>query len=731
MKTGENRASKVSAQRFESVTEVEPEICGGYRSSSEHLDDELRRLDIRIGLASLRRNTQHSNPGQSGDGSDEQALLDALAQLDAHIQRQRRVSSASILGLAHLARLFRLNPVEEQALLICFAPEADARYGRLYAQLEGPVSGKYANAALVLELLGQDRAARSAFLSQAPLFAYRLLQLADAVNAGPSPELAGAIRIDPRIASFLLGIAGIDDRLAPYASIQTPHAQAATSSVGDASNVDRMTTFIGNHLATGDTTAPLVFHLQGPDTAAARASVQHICHKLSLNLLTIDMEKLAVGGPSTTDLFWLAGREAVLQPAALCLENFDAWAQDRDRTAAQRDSLFAALRHFSQLTFLGGRSGWHPGRLCKDMLYLAVDFPLPDVGARRSLWQAQAEARGIRLGMDYGQLASRYRFDAEQIGNALDMAAGMAYWRDPAGRTVMPDDVAAACRAQAAPQVGSLAQKRIPKYRWNDLILPADPLCQLQELCSQARHRHIVYGDWGFERRLSLGNGLNVMFNGPPGTGKTMAADVIANDLQVDLYKIDLSQIVSKYIGETEKNLDRVFHEALSSNAIIFFDEADALFGKRSEVKDAHDRYANIETGYLLQKMEEHDGLVILATNLRNNLDDAFLRRMHFVVEFPFPDQEQRAKLWQTLFPEEVPRSGDVDFSYLARHFKVPGGNIRNIAVCAAFLAAAERAEVGMRHLIHATRREYQKLGWPCTATDFGPYYELIKAKNG
>jgi len=269
-----------------------------------------------------------------------------------------------------------------------------------------------------------------------------------------------------------------------------------------------------------------------------------------------------------------------------------------------------------------------------------------------------------------------------------------------------------------------------PKYTWSDLVLPPDHLRQLRELCNQAKHRHIVYGEWGFDRRLVLGNGLNVMFNGPPGTGKTMAADVIANDLQVDTYKIDLSQIVSKYIGETEKNLDHIFREAESSNAIVFFDEADALFGKRSEVKDAHDRYANIETGYLLQKMEEHAGIVILASNLRHNIDEAFLRRMQFVVEFPFPDEEHRARLWSGLFPAEVPRENDVDFAFLARHFRVPGGNIKNIAVCAAFLAAAEGKGVGMRQLIYATRREYQKLGWPCTATDFGPYYELVKAKH-
>ncbi|MEF8701261.1 MAG: AAA family ATPase [Candidatus Accumulibacter sp. UW20] len=707
-----------------------------YTTSPEHLADELCRLDVRISLAALRRCPAVFAAERPGSGSDEQALLAELGRLDRHIDLQRgnSVERGRFLGLPHLARLFRLSPVEEQLLLACFAPEADARYSRLYGDHEGNLAGRHPTVALLLELLGEDRetrtVARAALRAQSPLFHYRLLQLVEA-EAGPSPELLSPLRIDPRIAAFLLEISGIDDRLVPYASLQIPRSQVAPLPGGARSSVDRMTAFVRHHLAAGDASAPVVFHLHGHDTATGRAVVHSVCRELSLDLLNVDMYKLAAAGPAASDLFWLVGREAVLQPAALCLDNFDIWVQDNDQTAAQRDAIFGALRHFSQLTFLLGRVAWQPGRLRKDLLYLPIELPLPDINARRSLWQDQAEARGIRSDLDYGQLASRYRFDAEEISDVLNIAAGMAYWRDPHSGTVTSDDISSACRAQAAPQAGFAAIRRIPRYTWNDLVLPPDHLRQLHELCNQATHRHIVLGEWGFDRRLALGNSLNVMFNGPSGTGKTMAVDVIANDLEVDLYKIDLSQIVSKYIGETEKNLDRVFREAQSSNAIVFFDEADALFGKRSEVKDAHDRYANIETGYLLQKMEEHDGLVILATNLRNNLDEAFLRRMHFVVEFPFPDEVHRSKLWQGLFPDEVPCGVDVDFSYLARHFKVPGGNIRNIAVCAAFLAAADRTEVGMRHLIHAARREYQKLGCPCTATDFGPYYELIKASHG
>jgi SpoVK/Ycf46/Vps4 family AAA+-type ATPase len=253
----------------------------------------------------------------------------------------------------------------------------------------------------------------------------------------------------------------------------------------------------------------------------------------------------------------------------------------------------------------------------------------------------------------------------------------------------------------------------------------------LREIYEQVKHRSLVYEKWGFDNKIALGKGLNVVFAGPSGTGKTMSAEIIAGELRMDLYKIDLSNVVSKYIGETEKNLERIFTEAGESNAILFFDEADSIFGKRSEVKDAHDRYANIETGYLLQKMEEYDGIVVLATNLRKNLDDAFVRRMHFIIEFPFPEEEDRFEIWRRVFPAQVPLAENVDLRFMARQFKIAGGNIKNIALTAAFLAAGENQPynspvVEMAHLIRATRREFQKMGKLCTPTDFGPYFSLL-----
>jgi SpoVK/Ycf46/Vps4 family AAA+-type ATPase len=270
-----------------------------------------------------------------------------------------------------------------------------------------------------------------------------------------------------------------------------------------------------------------------------------------------------------------------------------------------------------------------------------------------------------------------------------------------------------AARAQSSHALDEIADRIAPRATWDDIVLPADAVDQLREICSRVDGRDRVLDDWGFAEKLSRGRGTTALFSGGSGTGKTMAAEVIANALGVDLYRIDLARVVSKYIGETEKNLARVFAAAEGANAILFFDEADALFGKRSDVKDAHDRYANIEISYLLQRMEDYDGLAILATNLADNIDDAFSRRLAFHLYFPFPDEAARLQLWQRAWPAKVPLDDSIDRTRLATALKLSGAHIRNISLAAAYLAAADGTAVTLKHIALAAQREHLKSGHP------------------
>jgi SpoVK/Ycf46/Vps4 family AAA+-type ATPase len=345
-----------------------------------------------------------------------------------------------------------------------------------------------------------------------------------------------------------------------------------------------------------------------------------------------------------------------------------------------------------------------------DTVFVEVDFPIPSAESRERFWSASLHDDEIG-DSHFGPLASKFRFTPSQISEAIIAARNLARWRSGDDDRIILSDLYAACRKRSHHQLATMARRIDPVYTWDDIVLPEDAMDQLRELCARVTHGSRVLGEWGFGRKLSQGKGANALFAGPSGTGKTMAAEIIANELGLDLYKIDLAGLVSKYIGETEKNLDRVFSAAENANAILFFDEADALFGKRSEVRDSHDRYANIEISYLLQKMEQYEGVAILATNLRQNLDEAFVRRLAFTIHFPFPSETDRLRIWTSIWPSATPVVADLDLGFLSREFKLTGGNIKNIALGAAFFAASDGGVVTMDHLLRATRREFQKMG--------------------
>jgi SpoVK/Ycf46/Vps4 family AAA+-type ATPase len=330
----------------------------------------------------------------------------------------------------------------------------------------------------------------------------------------------------------------------------------------------------------------------------------------------------------------------------------------------------------------------------------------PPFAARRLAWRAAVGSAVADEELD--ALAARYRYTCREIEAAVTLARSHAGARNA---DLSYADVVWASRGRSSARLGGLARVVTPRARWEELVLPDDTIAQLREICVHVRQRPRVLHEWGFDRRLTLGKGLYALFVGPSGTGKTLAAEVIAGSLGLDLVRVDLAAVVSKYIGETEKNLERIFRSAEGGDAVLFFDEADALFGRRSEIKDAHDRYANIEVDFLLQRLEQYEGVVILASNLAQNIDESFTRRMQFTVEFPFPTEPLRLAIWRNHFPPETPIERDLDFPYMAHEFKIAGGHIRKIVLNAAFLAADDGGVVGMKHLLKATRREYERMG--------------------
>ncbi len=633
--------------------------------------------------------------------------------------------NSDIDRLSRLKNVFGLSAFELDVILIALAPELELRYEKLFAYLQDDVTRRRPSVDVALRLLcpglaGQV-AARRCFDADAPLIKYRLIELSDENQNRQISLLARSIKLDEGVIAYLLGEVRVDARLRHLADfIKNTDANTLMPEAGFF--VDRLAELSSQNF---------LCVLVGSDEVNKRYLAGEVCRQGAKPLLEIDAAMLP-GLAKTESLLRLLDREALLRGAGLYIGAYDQLFKEEGKDAAAlleaRRLILRMMRSYQGTIFVSSTVPLEPVLTGQSGLEFQIRLNLPGYSERQNLWEKQLGQSA--MGLDLEGLSSRFRLSSGQILAAATTAYNAAAWRGETVPTLA--DLEAGCRSHSNQRLSSLARKIEARYRWDDIVLPPDQFNMLHEICEQVKHRSLVYEKWGFDSKMALGKGLNIVFAGPSGTGKTMSAEIIATELKMDLYKIDLSNMVSKYIGETEKNLEKIFNEAGESNAILFFDEADSLFGKRSEVKDAHDRYANIETGYLLQKMEEYDGIVILATNLRKNLDDAFIRRLHFMLEYPFPEEEDRYQIWHRAFPRDVPLGSSVDLRFMARQFKLSGGNIKNIALATAFLAASEHAassvsEVEMEHLILATRREFQKMGKLCTETDFGRYFSFIK----
>jgi AAA+ superfamily predicted ATPase len=618
-------------------------------------------------------------------------------------------------ALAGLGRAFALEPLDLDVVLVALAPELDLRYERLYAYLQDDVTRRRPSVDLVLNLLCADAAAklaaRARLAPDAPLLRHRLVELVADPAQPQQALLAQPLKLDDQVVRALLGERGLDARLAACARLVIEPRGSLAGLPGE-----RMRSLVALARTARAEGAPLRLSFEGRPGAGRSSAAEALAAELGMPLLAADLARALEPAADAAAKLALLVRETRLQDAVLFLGDLDALrAPDHN---AGLELLLRELDAHAGIVILAGASSFAPTRTAgrRPLAGLVtVPFPLPDAAARRACWTSRLDEAGVATSAEtIDALGGRFRLTPGQIADAVAAAGDRAtQLAAESGDDAAPGahELFAAARAQSGDGLAALARKVTPRRRFEDIVLPPDRLEQLLDVCNTVRHRSTVYDDWGFDDRLSLGKGLNVLFAGPSGTGKTLAAEILACELGLELYKIDLSAVVSKYVGETEKNLARIFAEAETASAILFFDEADALFGKRSEVKDAHDRYANIEIGYLLQKMEEYDGTVVLATNLRRNMDEAFVRRMHFTIEFPLPDEEDRLRIWRAMWPAATPLDPELDLAMLARRFELSGGHIRNIAVAAAFLAAADGRVVTMEHLLRATRREYQKLG--------------------
>ena len=608
--------------------------------------------------------------------------------------------------LADLANRFQLTPFERDVLLLAAAPEFDERYQTLYGYLQNDATRRHPCAGFALRLFSRtwdERwVKRRYFEDNRDLLSNRLIRFVEDPHDRDPSLPARQFRIFPRIAGVLSGQKSSDPQVATYARIITPGTAFRDLDL-PADLLDKFT-----RIATAIRHGGLL-HLRGQTPHGQRKIAESVARQLNKKLIIYDY-------PDTP----LAEHGAILRRECRLL--------DAMLYAGTANHAFAReLAHAPFPIVVSADAG--PRQIWQSQRSFHVDMELPGVASRLKMWRGSLNGAGQRLETEVTALAGKFCFDAAQIEEAVESARNLAVLRSAEAHGITAADLNDAAREQSSDGLRKLARKVVARHSWDDLILPSRTRRQLIEIIDAVRLRHTVNAQWQFESKTGANTGISVMFSGVSGTGKTMAASILAAELKLDLYKIDLARVVSKYIGETEQNLDRIFNEAQNSSQILFFDEADALFGKRSEVKEAHDRYANIEVAYLLQKMEEFSGVAILATNLGRNLDTAFQRRLQHVIEFPFPDANDRELIWKKMFPEAAPRHEDIDFAFLGRQFEFSGGNIRNAVLAAAYLAAAESCPISMGHLIQATGREYQKMGKLPSRGDFREHFDSIRER--
>jgi hypothetical protein len=657
---------------------------------------------------------QLTSPQQS-PGMDRR-LTNKIRDKEEEIEQEALGSSR----LGYLTATLGLQRFEERTIILALAPELDAKYSEIYAYLQDSVMRVRPTIDLALQLFSTHSEDRVAFSAGSPLTRGRLL-LEHAPHEIDWPMSQRTLSLDDRVLGFLLESPNIDYEIETWVTL-LPLPKNPPRAPVRREILDRTTEMARECYGEGEAKQRPVFHLIGRTGSGRRALAEVACREAGIPLLVADM-RAAGRACDKAESMWRLGRESLLQNSAVLVENFDHLLEEESERALT--AFLQTVEDFgSPMVFLSGTQEWRPPGMSPERPFVSISIPGPTSRERIALWNEHLGLQQhVLKANEIAAIASNFDFTDGQIREAVESARSTAFWETRANYVLDASMVRAACRKQALPKLGNLARRIERNQSWSALKLPEPQLEQLHEIVAHLKHSAEVFGTWGFAREFQYGLGLAACFEGVSGTGKTMAAGILAAEVGLDLITTDLSAIQSKYIGETNKHLKRLFEEVQRANAILFIDEADALFGKRSEVKDSHDRYANSEVAFLLQQIEEFTGTVILATNMKQNMDEAFLRRMRFVVHFPFPDESIRLEIWKDIFPTDAPIDPNLNLPWLARRLKIAGGNIKNIAIRAAFMAAdrslPDERVIDMSAIIEAAKREHDKMGTTFLPAEF------------
>lgn len=735
-----------------------PILIEPYASASDYLHDQLVVLDLLLEadmnamLHKAEQQTSQRNPFKGMYLTEEEAQqllitestyisLDAeqlqlIVRLEqmiaARLQRNRELSLS--ISIMDLQQRLALDELDMRLLIVSLAPHMNRKYLKLYGYVQDDLTCQYVTLDLLMRLCCRSSEEQVEVYQRMTDASSNLRHLFTTISTNASTNKDSSLLVEPlvlelRIIHYILQLNWKYNGLLSSARYTEQQQYESLLPIKIHSHLQQQMIKYVNDYRNQSLTLLMI----GTTGCGKTIHSKHLAQKMGKATLELDMNSIANNPHQLGETIELFLHEAKLMDAIPIIEHIEQLMprnEERERDF-RLQILQEQLQNWHDIAILHSHHEIPFSSNYAETDHVTVTFPLPTLAEGSDLWRSYAASQLLVNRAVTLQLATKFQFSAGQIAATVQQAISLKRWSGLDLSAVQQDLDDSHWLHQAANGLihHGLQQKAVnmkSQWNWEDLILPPETSQLLQQACHRVANRHIVMHEWGFERLLPYGRGVSMLFTGPPGTGKTMAALVMAKAMQTELYRVDLTRVVSKYIGETEKNLAEIFDRAKLSGAILFFDEADALFGKRSEVKDAHDKYANMETSYLLQKMEEYDGLTILATNFSQNLDDAFMRRIQYIIKFPFPDATQREQLWHSIIPSHIPME-PLDIPFLAKTFELSGGPIKNIVLTAAYLVAQDRTKLSMQHFIEAAIQEYKKTGKLLMKDRLGPYAHYWK----
>ncbi|GAU77499.1 ATP-binding protein [Fusibacter sp. 3D3] len=697
-----------------------------YESLEQYYRDLLKYVDIKLSEYYEATIEDHASPSLGWQLKQYTASANARSvEAQAHLdQMEKRVAetlpTALFIPLEHLLETFKLTKFETFCIYLSVAVELDPSFEKNIRFFNETLNSAYPTLGLALKIYCKNSTEflkeRMHLNRQCNLFKFFLINSLSSHEA--LPLVSVPMKLDMSIVDFIINFNQYQISDA-FMSIIMPNSKDSEHQFDQIEQ--NLHEFVKINFSEA-LNKNVMFYLHGPLGIGKHELIYHFCNQYDQTILCIDCKKLNQNSAEVQQFT----REAILHRATVVFENFEILIDSPTdkKTSLFLETLLESLSKFAKMSFALSNVPWYNQVEFNQFSIIEIELEIPNALERLSVWADKGKTLKIDAQVDLTELSNKFKFTPKQITKAYQDASNEMLWKHV--DAIDSKMLHKASYNQLSHNLKDKAQLIISHYGWQDIVLPTEQFDLLKEACDHVRYQHIVFNKWGFNAKITYGTGLGLLFTGPPGTGKTLAAQVIANELNLEIYRVDLSQIISKYIGETEKNLKMIFDEAAQSGAILLFDEGDALFSKRTDVSDSHDKYANVETSYLLQKIEAYEGISIVTTNLLGNIDDAFIRRFSFVVHFPFPTAEYRRQIWRSIFPVETPLSETIDLDYLANNFEFSGGNIKNIALNASFKAASKDRPVSMKDLLLSVASEISKTGKVVLASDFGEYAYLL-----